>query len=222
MKIAIAQLNPTIGDLTGNAQKILAAAHQAAEQGARLLLTPELSLCGYPPRDLLMHPGFIASMSAMLERLAHDLPRSLLVLVGTVEMNPNALLQGGKPLFNSMALLEDGKIRQIFHKRLLPTYDVFDEDRYFEPGHEANHFVLEIEAEGQESEVRGSQKSEDAKLKISPLEMLREQNLKLKTLSSHSPLLPIPYSPRSPSASVSPSAKTCGTMKNFGANAATP
>ncbi|PSB31230.1 NAD+ synthase [Stenomitos frigidus] len=147
MKIAIAQLNPTIGDLTGNAQKILAAAQQAAEQGARLLLTPELSLCGYPPRDLLIHPGFVASMATTLEQLAQDLPRSLIVLVGTVEVNPKALLQGGKPLFNSMALLKNGKIQKIFHKRLLPTYDVFDEDRYFEPGKEANHFVLELEEE---------------------------------------------------------------------------
>ncbi|MBD2077499.1 NAD+ synthase [Phormidium sp. FACHB-592] len=145
MKIAIAQLNPTIGDLAGNAQKILAAAQQAADQGARLLLTPELSLCGYPPRDLLMHPGFVASMAKTLEQLAHDLPRSLIALVGTVELNPNSLLHGGKPLFNSMALLEDGKIRHVFHKRLLPTYDVFDEDRYFEPGQQANHFVLALQ-----------------------------------------------------------------------------
>ncbi|MBD2038385.1 NAD+ synthase [Leptolyngbya sp. FACHB-321] len=145
MKIAIAQLNPTIGDLAGNAQKILAAAQQAADQGARLLLTPELSLCGYPPRDLLMHPGFVASMAKTLEQIAHDLPRSLIALVGTVELNPNSLLHGGKPLFNSMALLEDGKIRHVFHKRLLPTYDVFDEDRYFEPGQQANHFVLALQ-----------------------------------------------------------------------------
>lgn len=156
MKIAIAQLNPTIGDLAGNAQKILIAAQQAADQGARLLLTPELSLCGYPPRDLLMHPGFVASMAKTLEQLAHDLPRSLIALVGTVEANPNALLQGGKPLFNSMALLEDGKIQQIFRKRLLPTYDVFDEDRYFEPGQQANHFVLALQkAEGGRQKAEG-------------------------------------------------------------------
>ncbi len=142
MKIAIAQLNPTIGDLAGNAQKILAAAQQAANQGARLLLTPELSLCGYPPRDLLMHPDFVAAMSATLEQLASALPPQLAALVGMVELNPKSLLEGSKPLFNSMALLEGGHVQQIFHKRLLPTYDVFDEDRYFEPGQQANHFVL--------------------------------------------------------------------------------
>ena len=191
MKIAIAQLNPTIGDLTGNAQKILAAAQQAADQGAQVLLTPELSLCGYPPRDLLIYPGFVAAMATTLEQLAHDLPRSLIALVGTVEVNPNALLQGGKPLFNSMALLEDGKIRQIFHKRLLPTYDVFDEDRYFEPGHEANHFVLEIEnqkSEGRRQEAEGRRQ----KAELIQHSTFKTQNSKLKTQNS----LPTPPSLR--------------------------
>ena len=192
MKIAIAQLNPTIGDLTGNAQKILAAAQQADEQGARLLLTPELSLCGYPPRDLLMHPGFVTAMATTLEQLANDLPRSLIALVGTVEVNPNALLKGGKPLFNSMALLEDGKIRQIFHKRLLPTYDVFDEDRYFEPGHEANRFVLEIgkqEVEGRRQEA-GGRRQEAGLTQNSKLSSVATQNATQNSLSS--PLSPHP------------------------------
>jgi NAD+ synthetase len=145
MKIAIAQLNPTIGDLPGNAQRILEAAQAAAKQGANLLLTPELSLCGYPPRDLLMHPGFINEMGKTLEQLASDLPAGLTALVGTVVTNPKSLVEGGKPLFNSMALLEGGTIQHIFHKRLLPTYDVFDEDRYFEPGDEPNHFSWQVE-----------------------------------------------------------------------------
>ncbi|MBL1175564.1 NAD+ synthase [Pantanalinema sp. GBBB05] len=143
MKIAIAQLNPTIGDLAGNAQQILAAAQTAADQGARLLLTPELSLCGYPPRDLLMRPGFIQAMATTLAQLAQDLPSQLATLVGTVVDHPKAALEGGKPLFNSSALLLDGQVQQIFHKRLLPTYDVFDEDRYFESGQEANRLQLD-------------------------------------------------------------------------------
>ncbi|NJO39338.1 MAG: NAD+ synthase [Cyanobacteria bacterium CRU_2_1] len=143
MKIAIAQLNPTIGDLTGNAQQILEAAQQAASQGVRLLLTPELSLCGYPPRDLLMQPAFVESMARILQQLAEELPPELAVLVGTVTPNPLAFQEGGKPLFNSTALLLGGNIQQIFHKRLLPTYDVFDEDRYFEPGFRSS--VLELE-----------------------------------------------------------------------------
>ncbi|AFZ00365.1 NAD+ synthase [Calothrix sp. PCC 6303] len=143
MKIAIAQINPTIGDLPGNAAQILASAKLAVKLGTRLLLTPELSLCGYPPRDLLLNPSFIGAMGATLQQLALDLPPNLAVLIGTPEVNANAHVDGGKGLFNSMALLENGKIQQIFHKRLLPTYDVFDENRYFEPGLEANHFTLD-------------------------------------------------------------------------------
>ncbi len=142
MKIAIAQLNPTIGDIAGNARRILDAADQAAAYQAQLMLTPELSLCGYPPRDLLMHPDFVEAMTQALTQLAQDLPPQLAVLVGVVTTNPNAGNEGGKPLFNSTALLTGGTIQQIFHKRLLPTYDVFDEDRYFESGNTASHFHL--------------------------------------------------------------------------------
>jgi NAD+ synthase (glutamine-hydrolysing) len=145
MKLAIAQLNPTIGNLAGNAQQILDAARLAANRGARLLLTPELSLCGYPPRDLLLNPSFVESIATTLQQLAQQLPPSLAVLVGTVEPNPLAHIAGGKPLFNSIALLEGGKVQQIFHKRLLPTYDVFDENRYFEPGLHSNLFTLDLE-----------------------------------------------------------------------------
>jgi NAD+ synthase (glutamine-hydrolysing) len=143
MKIAIAQLNPTIGDLPGNAQKILELAQKAAKQGVRLLLTPELSLCGYPPRDLLLNPSFVEAMGMTLQQLARDLPPKLAVLVGTVEQNAKAHITGEKILFNSIALLEGSKVKQIFHKRLLPTYDVFDERRYFEPGLQANYFTLD-------------------------------------------------------------------------------
>ncbi|MEH2191760.1 MAG: NAD+ synthase [Nostoc sp.] len=143
MKIAIAQINPTIGDLLLNAQTILEAAQRAASSGARLLLTPELSLCGYPPRDLLLNPSFVEAMGITLQNLAQDLPPNLAVLVGTIEQNIQAHISGGKTLFNSMALLENGKVKQAFHKRLLPTYDVFDERRYFEAGLQANYFTLD-------------------------------------------------------------------------------
>ena len=147
MKIAIAQLNPTIGDLTENAQRILSAARLAAGQGTRLLLTPELSLCGYPPRDLLLDPGFIEGMGHTLQELAQALPPQLAVLVGCAVPNSRAQVNGGKPLFNSIALLEQGEVQQIFHKRLLPTYDVFDENRYFEPGLQSNSFTLNMKSE---------------------------------------------------------------------------
>ncbi len=142
MKIAIAQLNPTIGDLTQNAQQILAAAQIAADMGADLMLTPELALCGYPPRDLLLNPSFIDRMSDQLWSMAAQLPERLAVLVGTVTRNPNADQKGQKPLFNSVSLLENGIVRQTFHKRLLPTYDVFDEERYFESGQDSNHCLI--------------------------------------------------------------------------------
>jgi NAD+ synthase (glutamine-hydrolysing) len=143
MKIAIAQLNPIVGDLTGNAQLILDAAKQAADAGANLLLTPELCLIGYPPRDLLINPSFIESAAKILQQLAQDLPQNLMVLVGTVTPNPKAGKQGGKPLFNSVALVENGEIKQVFNKRLLPTYDVFDEDRYFEPANYSGFFTID-------------------------------------------------------------------------------
>lgn len=139
MKIAIAQLNPTIGDLVGNAAAIEAAATTAEQQGATLLLTPELSLCGYPPRDLLLDPSFVEVAQSTLEQLATQLPAKLHVLVGSVQQNK---AQGGKPLFNSIVHLHKGEIQQCFHKHLLPTYDVFDEDRYFEPGNQPN--VLDL------------------------------------------------------------------------------
>ena len=144
MKIAIAQLNPTIGDLPHNAEQIVAAVKQAAAAGVRLVLTPELSLCGYPPRDLLLRPGFIAAMREQLESLATQLPPEVAVLVGFAEPNTGASDRGEKPLYNSIAYLENGQVQQVFHKQLLPTYDVFDEDRYFEPGQVANHFHLPL------------------------------------------------------------------------------
>ncbi|WP_413168422.1 NAD+ synthase [Capilliphycus salinus ALCB114379] len=142
MKIAIAQLNPTVGDITGNAQRILDVAQQATEAGCHLLLTTELALVGYPPRDLLIRPSFIEAAIAQLQILAEKLPPELAVLVGTVEPNPEFEKQGEKPLFNSAALIHQGKIQQFFQKRLLPTYDVFDEDRYFQGGKQSEYFTL--------------------------------------------------------------------------------
>ncbi|MEL4894638.1 NAD+ synthase [Crocosphaera sp. Alani8] len=142
MKIAIAQLNPIIGDIRNNANHIHKAANIAVERGAKLLLTPELSLCGYPPKDLLLNASFIDNLWTEVEQLAEKVPKDLAVLVGTVVKNSHAFLEGEKSLFNSIILIENQTIKQIFHKRLLPTYDVFDEDRYFEAGKESNYFQL--------------------------------------------------------------------------------
>lgn len=154
INIGIAQCNPIVGDLVGNAWQIRQAVIELVTKGAKLIVTPELSLCGYPPRDLLLDDGFIAEMRESLERLAEDiyhelqyimlpsLAQNIMVLVGVVTVNPAADQAGGKPLFNSAALLHGGKVKQLFHKQLLPTYDVFDEDRYFEPGSGSAFFSL--------------------------------------------------------------------------------
>lgn len=143
MKITIAQLNPTIGDLNNNANNILTVAQDAAQAGSRLLITPELSLCGYPPRDLLLKPDFITAMRSKLDELARLFPENLTGLIGFAEQNFNAEEKGEKPLYNSVALIQKNQIIQVFHKRLLPTYDVFDEARYFQSWDQPNHFKLD-------------------------------------------------------------------------------
>lgn len=143
MKISIVQLNPIVGDIVNNAKKIREKAELALQQGAKLLLTPELSLCGYPPRDLLLQQSFIDEMGYQLQQLAQEIPPEIQVLIGTVTFNSLAHEQGKKNLYNSVALISNGKINQIFHKRLLPTYDVFEEARYFSAGNEVNFFTLD-------------------------------------------------------------------------------
>jgi NAD+ synthase/NAD+ synthase (glutamine-hydrolysing) len=132
MKIALLQLNPTVGDIAGNARRILDALREAAAQGADLAATPELALVGYLPRDLLLNPGFVRRSWEVLESLARDAADLPPVLVGLPEPNPS---DTGRPLFNTAALLRGGRVDERFRKALLPTYDVFDEDRYFEPFH---------------------------------------------------------------------------------------
>jgi NAD+ synthetase len=140
----IAQLNAVVGDLVGNCDRILAAVQTLAAQGAQIVLTPELSVCGYPPRDLLMNHQFVCDMQQAIVQLAQRLPPDIAVIVGTAAQNPLANQAGGKPLFNSAALLLGGEVKQVFHKRLLPTYDVFDEDRYFAVGTGAQVFMLKL------------------------------------------------------------------------------
>jgi NAD+ synthase (glutamine-hydrolysing) len=130
MKIALLQINPTVGDLTGNSWLIASAALEAQQQGADLAVTPELALAGYLPRDLLLSDGFVSRCWDALAALATTLASGPAVLVGLPE--PNASDEG-RPLFNTAVLLQKGTIGQRFRKSLLPTYDVFDEDRYFEP-----------------------------------------------------------------------------------------
>jgi NAD+ synthase (glutamine-hydrolysing) len=128
MKIGFAQLDSTVGDLKGNFEKILRAYERLARAGAELVLTPELALTGYPPQDLVFKSRFVPETIEILQQL-HDRVGKAALLVGFVDRNEGR----GKPFHNSAALLEAAKPIRKTHKSLLPTYDVFDEDRYFEP-----------------------------------------------------------------------------------------
>ncbi|MEY4691707.1 MAG: hypothetical protein RIT19_2032 [Verrucomicrobiota bacterium] len=132
MRIALAQLNTTVGDIAGNERRVLDAYRRAVEAGVELVVTPELSLTGYPPRDLLLRESFVDANLAALERLASAVGEVGLI-VGFVGRNPD---RPGRPLTNAAALLCRGRVVASRTKTLLPTYDVFDEDRYFEPASE--------------------------------------------------------------------------------------
>src|SRR5246127_647701 len=128
MKIGFAQIDPTVGDLRGNCERIISAYERLAAAGAELVLTPELALTGYPPQDLVFKSRFVPENLAALEEL-HSRVGPAALLVGFVDRNEGK----GKPFHNAAALLERGKPIRVAHKSLLPTYDVFDEDRYFQP-----------------------------------------------------------------------------------------
>lgn len=130
VKIGFAQINTVVGDFAGNARKIARAAEDLESRGAQIILTPELSLTGYPPQDLLFKSDFVPRNLAALDDLHARVGKAAL-LVGCVDVNPSGK---GRPFFNAAAVLEKNRpVRKIF-KSLLPTYDVFDEARYFEPG----------------------------------------------------------------------------------------
>jgi len=129
MIIGIGQINPTIGDFPGNRKKILDFARKAAEKNVRLLVFPEMAVCGYPPMDLLDHEAFVRENLRSLRILQKELPGDCAVVMGFVDRNPEST---GKSLRNASAVLYQGKIIHIQGKSLLPTYDVFDEARYFE------------------------------------------------------------------------------------------
>ncbi len=128
VKVGIAQINTTVGDFRGNVSLILEAARALEAQGADIILTPELSLTGYPPQDLVFKSRFVPDNLAALDDIEAQLGTAA-VIVGFVDANAN----GGRPFHNAAAILQRGRPRQVVYKSLLPTYDVFDEARYFEP-----------------------------------------------------------------------------------------
>jgi len=135
VKVALGQINPTIGDFEGNRRLVLEATAAAEAQGAELALFPELALAGYPPRDLLERTGFLDAAAASLAALAAALaPSRTAVVVGFPERLPPG--PSGRVVANSAALIDGGRVTHVVRKSLLPTYDVFDEWRYFEPAAE--------------------------------------------------------------------------------------
>jgi NAD+ synthetase len=128
MRIALAQINTTVGDINGNRDRVLQLMEKSQALGADIVAFPELCLTGYPPRDLLGLHGFVESNQRALQQIASQ-TGAMGVVLGFVDRNPK---KEGKEYFNSAAFLAEGKIRTVIHKTLLPTYDVFDEDRYFE------------------------------------------------------------------------------------------
>jgi NAD+ synthase (glutamine-hydrolysing) len=128
MKIALAQINPTVGDIIGNRDRILRNLDKIEELKADIAVFPELCLTGYPPRDLLNLHGFVDSNLKALQTIASHAD-TLGVIIGFVDRNPK---KEGRDFYNAAAFLSEGKVQAIIHKTLLPTYDVFDEDRYFE------------------------------------------------------------------------------------------
>jgi NAD+ synthase/NAD+ synthase (glutamine-hydrolysing) len=136
VKIALGQINPTVNDFSGNAARIVDFSRRAQAAGAGLILFPELSICGYPPRDLVERPSFVARNRETLDRIAGEI-KGIAVICGLVTP---AEAETGKSVMNSAALLQDGKIAFLQSKMLLPTYDVFDEARNFAPARSQDLF----------------------------------------------------------------------------------
>lgn len=134
LRIALAQINTTVGDITGNERKIAASIHQAKVMGADLVALPELALCGYPPEDLLYKSHFVENNIKSLHALASKV-KGIAAVVGFVD-------QKAGHLYNAAAVLADGKVKAVYHKQELPNYGVFDEKRYFRPGKE--NFLVSI------------------------------------------------------------------------------
>ena len=130
MKVALAQINPVIGDFTGNCKKIVKYSQKAAKRGCRLVIFPELAVSGYPPLDLLERKSFVHDHQAAIDALLSRLPQ-IDVMFGCFESRTSG---SGKPLYNSALVCRSGVVIHRTRKRLLPAYDVFDENRYFEPG----------------------------------------------------------------------------------------
>lgn len=143
MKIALAQLNPTVGDLAGNASKVIAAINYAREQSARLVVFSELMICGYPPRDLLNVEGFVDQCIAAVQSIGEEHTQDIAIIIGTPLPVDSESDSTNTAIANSLIIYDNNQYIGFYDKRLLPTYDVFDEDRYFTPGLDARVFTID-------------------------------------------------------------------------------
>jgi NAD+ synthase (glutamine-hydrolysing) len=135
LRVGLAQINVTVGELDGNVAKILEYAARAREQGCAVVAFPELAVTGYPPEDLLLRRSFIADNLAALQRIVEGAPKGIAVVTGFVDRDDNAI-------YNAAAVIHDGRLAGVFRKHLLPNYGVFDEKRYFQAGSEAPLFEI--------------------------------------------------------------------------------
>ena len=186
MRVCAAQINPTVGDIEGNTRKIIDAISRARTEDVDIILFPELTLSGYPPEDLLLDKSFIDALQKKLEEIAHA-TKGLFVVVGIPRWNPSGK---EKPLFNSAAVFQDGKLLGFHNKQLLPTYDVFDEMRFFEPGDHPSlfeHLGKRIAVTICEDLWQHSGKVGYTNYHVDPVEQLQEQEIDLILNISASP-----------------------------------
>jgi NAD+ synthase (glutamine-hydrolysing) len=186
MRVLAAQINPTIGDIVGNGQKILVSLDHARDLNADIVVFPELALSGYPPEDLLLDGGFIDALQKKLKEIA-PATKGLMAAIGLPRWNESGI---EKPLYNSAAVFQDGKLLGFHDKQLLPTYDVFDEMRFFQPGDQPSIFehmgrriaVTICEDLWQHSHTVGY-----TKYRNDPIKKLQEQEIDLVVNLSASP-----------------------------------
>ena len=134
MRVALAQINTTVGDRDGNVEKILKYAADASDLACDVVAFPELAITGYPPEDLLRRRDFVRANHEALKRVAADAPGDVALVVGFVD--------GEDQIYNAAAIIENGRIAHVYHKQLLPNYGVFDEQRYFARGDEASTYDI--------------------------------------------------------------------------------
>ena len=146
LRVALAQIDPVVGDLTGNAERIIAAIEEAEAAGADIAVFPELAITGYPPEDLLLKPGFVAANTAALEKVAAS-TRRCVAIVGFVHESLD--------LYNAAAVCVEGELRGIYHKQLLPNYGVFDEQRYFSAWRWGDPAIRHRRSPGRGVDLRG-------------------------------------------------------------------